>query len=55
MLKYVAQKLVFICMGVSISLVSVCVFAEKQQVLRLLVWEGCSGQLQPDTFFKDIS
>lgn len=55
MLKYIAQKLAFICMVVAISLVSVCVLAEKKQVLRLLVWEGYAPETQRAKFRRFIS
>lgn len=55
MLKYIVQKFAFICIGVSLSLVPAYVFAEKQQVLRLLVWEGYAPQAQREQFRKFIS
>jgi spermidine/putrescine-binding protein len=55
MLKYIVKKLVFICMGVSISTFSASVFADKQQVLRLLVWEGYAPETQRQKFRKLIS
>ena len=55
MLSYIVQKLVVICIGVSLTLVPDHVHAEKQQILRLLVWEGYAPETQREKFRQFIS
>ena len=54
MLKYIVQKLVFIWIGASLIFTSICVFAENQKVLRLLVWEGYAPDAQREQFRQYI-
>ena len=54
MLKYIARKFPAIWIGLFFTLATVCVFAENQQVLRLLVWEGYAPEAQREQFRQYI-
>ena len=54
MLGYIVQKLVVICIGVSLTLVPDYGFAKDQHVLRLLVWEGYAPEIQRTRFQQFI-
>lgn len=54
MLKYIVRKFPAIWIGLFFTLAPVCVFAENQQVLRLLVWEGYAPEAQREQFRQYI-
>ena len=54
MLGHIVQKLAVICIGVSLTLAPDYVFAENQQILRLLVWEGYAPETQREKFRQFI-
>jgi spermidine/putrescine-binding protein len=55
MFRHIVQKLVVICIGVTLTLVSDYVSAKNQHVLRLLVWEGYAPESQREKFRQFIS
>jgi spermidine/putrescine transport system substrate-binding protein len=55
MLKDIVQKLAVIWGGVFLIFAPVCAFAENQQILRLLVWEGYAPEAQREQFIQFIS
>jgi spermidine/putrescine-binding protein len=54
MLGHIVQKLAVICIVVSLTLAPDYVFAETQQILRLLVWEGYAPETQREKFRQFI-
>ncbi len=54
MLGHIVQKLAVICIVVSLTLAPDYVFAENQQILRLLVWEGYAPETQREKFRQFI-
>jgi spermidine/putrescine-binding protein len=55
MFRHIVQKLVVICIGVTLTLVSDYVSAKNQHVLRLLVWEGYAPESQREKFRQFVS
>jgi len=54
MLKPIIRKFLAIWVGAFFIINPVCVFAENQQVLRLLVWEGYAPEVQREQFRQYI-
>lgn len=55
MLKRIVQKLAVIWIKVFLIFTPVCVFADNQHVLRLLVWEGYAPEAEREQFIQFIS